>query len=74
MTVAAKFDIVKGSQRKIATGFNKFADYGGVAMVGLLTGYPASYFDPRTSLFAFGLAVTLLAFAAAARMIAACID
>ena len=66
MTVTAKMDIVKGSQRGMATGFNEFAGYGGVALAGLLTGYLASFFDPRTSLFTFGLAVILLALAAAA--------
>ncbi|MDE4139985.1 MFS transporter [Phaeobacter gallaeciensis] len=66
MTVTAKMDIVKGSQRGMATGFNEFAGYGGVAAAGLLTGYLASYFDPRTGLFAFGLVVILLALAAAA--------
>ena len=61
MTVTAKMDIVKGSQRGLATGFNEFAGYGGVALAGLVTGYLASYFDPRISLFVFGLFVILLA-------------
>lgn len=65
MTVTAKMDIVKGSERGLATGFNEFAGYGGVALAGLATSYLASYFDPRTSLFVFGLAVILLALAAA---------
>ncbi len=65
MTVTAKMDIVKGSERGLATGFNEFAGYGGVALAGLATGYLASYFDPRTSLFVFGLAVILLALLAA---------
>lgn len=65
MTVTAKMDIVKGSERGLATGFNEFAGYGGVALAGLSTGYLASYFDPRMSLFAFGLVVILLALAAA---------
>jgi MFS family permease len=64
MTVTAKMDIVKGSQRGLATGFNEFAGYGGVALAGLSTGYLASYFDPRMTLFAFGLVVTLIALAA----------
>lgn len=63
MTVTAKMDIVKGSQRGLATGFNEFAGYGGVALAGLATGYLASFFDPRTSLFLFGLAVVVLALA-----------
>lgn len=65
MTVTAKMDIVKGSERGLATGFNEFAGYGGVALAGLLTGYLASSFDPRMSLFGFGLAVIVLALAAA---------
>lgn len=65
MTVTAKMDIVKGSERGLATGFNEFAGYGGVALAGLVTGYLASVFDPRSSLFVFGLVVILLALAAA---------
>jgi len=65
MTVTAKMDIVKGSQRGLATGFNEFAGYGGVALAGLATGYLASYFDPRMSLFVFGLVVIVLALFAA---------
>ena len=61
MTVTAKLDIVRPDQRGVATGFNEFAGYGGVALAGLLTGYLASGFDPRLSLFGFGLAVILLA-------------
>lgn len=64
MTVTAKMDIVKGSERGLATGFNEFAGYGGVALAGLMTGYLATYFDPRMSLFVFGLAVILVALAA----------
>lgn len=64
MTVTAKMDIVKGSQRGLATGFNEFAGYGGVALAGLVTGYLASFFDPRMSLFVFGLVVILLALTA----------
>jgi uncharacterized protein (DUF1499 family) len=37
-----------------------------VALAGLVTGYLASYFDPRMSLFVFGLVVILLALAAGA--------
>lgn len=66
MTVTAKMDIVKGSERGLATGFNEFAGYGGVALAGLVTGYLASYFDPRLSLFVFGLVVILLALASGA--------
>ena len=61
MTVTSKVDITKASERGLATGFNEFAGYGGVAIAGVITGYMASYMDPRTSLFVFGLAVIVLA-------------
>jgi MFS family permease len=61
MTVTSKLDIVRPEQRGVATGFNEFAGYGGVALAGLITGYLASAFDPRWSLFVFGLSVILLA-------------
>ena len=61
MTVTSKLDIVRPEQRGVATGFNEFAGYGGVALAGLITGYLASDFDPRWSLFVFGLTVILLA-------------
>ena len=65
MTVTSKLDIVRPDQRGVATGFNEFAGYGGVALAGLLTGYLATGFDPRTSLFVFGLTVILLALVSA---------
>lgn len=65
MTVTSKLDIVRPEQRGVATGFNEFAGYGGVALAGLITGYLASYFDPRWSLFVFGLSVILLALVSA---------
>ena len=65
MTVTSKLDIVRPEQRGVATGFNEFAGYGGVALAGLITGYLASDFDPRSSLFVFGLSVILLALVSA---------
>ena len=65
MTVTSKLDIVRPEQRGVATGFNEFAGYGGVALAGLITGYLASDYDPRWSLFIFGLAVVLLALVSA---------
>ncbi len=65
MTVSAKMDIVKAGERGLATGLNEFAGYGGVALAGLATGYLASSFDPRWSLFVFGLTVALVALAGA---------
>lgn len=60
MTVTSKVDICRAEQRGLATGFNEFAGYGGVAIAGIATGYLASAYDPRTSLFVFGLTVILL--------------
>jgi len=61
MTVTSKLDIIRPEQRGLATGFNEFAGYSGVALAGVITGYLAVEFDPRQSLFAFGLTVILLA-------------
>jgi MFS family permease len=65
MTVTSKLDIVRPEQRGVATGFNEFAGYGGVALAGLITGYLASAYDPRWSLFVFGLSVIVLALVSA---------
>ena len=65
MTVTSKLDIVRHDQRGVATGFNEFAGYSGVAVAGLVTGYLASDFDPRMSLFVFGLTVIVLALVSA---------
>lgn len=65
MTVTSKLDIVRADQRGLATGFNEFSGYGGVALAGLVTGYLATGFDPRTSLFGFGLAVIIIALVSA---------
>jgi MFS family permease len=61
MTVTAKLDIVRANERGLATGFNEFAGYGGVALAGLVTGHLAQDFDPRTTLAVLGLAIILLA-------------
>jgi MFS family permease len=61
MTVTSKLDIVRPEQRGLATGFNEFSGYVGVALAGVITSYLAVDFDPRRSLFAFGLIVVLLA-------------
>ena len=65
MTVTSKVDITRAEQRGLATGFNEFAGYGGVAVAGIVTGYLAASFDPRWSLFYFGLVVALAAFISA---------
>ena len=55
MTVTSKVDITRPEQRGLATGLNEFAGYTGVALAGIATGYLATRFDPRWTLFAFGL-------------------
>ena len=65
MTVTSKLDIVRPEQRGVATGFNEFAGYGGVALAGLITSYLALLFGARTSLFLFGLATILTALVSA---------
>jgi len=65
MTVTAKMDIVTARERGLATGFNEFAGYSGVALAGLATAALASSFAPRMTLFVFGLMVILLALIAA---------
>jgi len=61
MTVTSKLDIVRPNERGLATGFNEFAGYSGVALAGLATSYLARDFDPRWTLFIFGLAVIVVA-------------
>jgi MFS family permease len=61
MTVTSKIDITRAEERGLATGINEFAGYGGVAIAGVTTGYLATAYDPRWSLFVFGLTVVLAA-------------
>lgn len=61
MTVTSKIDITHARERGLATGFNEFAGYSGVAVAAIVTGYLAADFDPRWSLFVFGLTVALVA-------------
>jgi MFS family permease len=65
MTVTSKVDITRARERGLATGFNEFAGYSGVAVAAIATGYLAADFDPRWSLFVFGLTVALVALATA---------
>lgn len=61
MTVTSKVDITTADQRGLATGFNEFVGYSGVAIAGIATGYLATDYGPRESLFGFGLAIIILA-------------
>jgi len=65
MTVTSKLDIVRPEERGVATGFNEFAGYSGVALAGVISGFLAANYDPRHSLFAFGLTVISLALVSA---------
>ena len=61
MTVTSKLDITNTHERGLATGFNEFAGYSGVAVAAIVTGYLAADFDPRWALFTFGLSVAIVA-------------
>ena len=61
MTVTSKVDITTAEQRGLATGFNEFSGYSGVAIAGIITGYMATDIDPRLALFSFGLTVIVIA-------------
>jgi len=65
MTVTSKVDITTAHERGLATGFNEFAGYTGVAIAAIITGYLAVEFSPRWTLFVFGLAIAIVAFAVA---------
>lgn len=61
MTQTAKLDITRPDQRGLTIGFNEFSGYVGVAVAGVITGYMATAFGPRTGLLIFGLATILAA-------------
>ena len=61
MTVTSKLDITHANERGLATGFNEFAGYSGVAVAAIVTGYLAAEFDPRWALFIFGLTIAIAA-------------
>ena len=61
MTVTSKVDITTAEQRGLATGFDEFSGYSGVAIAGIVTGYMATDMDPREALFMFGLGVIIIA-------------
>ena len=61
MTVTAKADIAHAHERGLATGFNEFAGYGGVAIAGIVTGYLSTEYGVRATLLEFGMGVVFLA-------------
>lgn len=61
MTVTAKADIAHAHERGLATGFNEFAGYGGVAIASIVTAYLVLEHGVRDTLLEFGIAVVFLA-------------
>ena len=62
MTVNMKVDLVGKNNRGLALGFNEFAGYISVAIVGFVTGYLASSFGLKPYPFYIGIAFAILGF------------
>lgn len=62
MTVNMKVDLVGKKNRGLALGFNEFAGYIAVAIVGFVTGYLASLFGLKPYPFYIGIAFAVLGF------------
>lgn len=62
MTVNMKVDLVGKKNRGLALGFNEFAGYVSVAIVGFVTGYLASSFGLKPYPFYLGIAFAILGF------------
>jgi MFS family permease len=62
MTVNMKVDLVGKKNRGLALGFNEFAGYISVAIVGFVTGYLASSFGLKPYPFYIGIAFPILGF------------
>src|SRR3989449_6175649 len=62
MTVNMKIDLVGKKNRGLALGFNEFAGYISVAIVGFVTGYLASSFGLKPYPFYIGIAFAILGF------------
>ena len=62
MTVNMKVDLVGKKERGLALGFNEFAGYISVAIVGFVTGYLASSFGLKPYPFYIGIAFAILGF------------
>ncbi len=61
MTQTAKMDLTRPDERGLTMGLNEFAGYVGVAVAGIITGYFAGWFGPRTGLMLFCTGVILVA-------------
>jgi MFS family permease len=62
MTVNMKIDLVGKKNRGLALGFNEFAGYISLAIVGFVTGYLASSFGLKPYPFYIGIAFAVLGF------------
>ncbi|WP_436966266.1 MFS transporter [Staphylococcus shinii] len=62
MTVNMKVDIAKPTQRGLATGFNEFAGYTGIAVMASVSGYIASTFSNRPDSFYAGVIIVVIGF------------
>ena len=62
MTVNMKVDLVGKKNRGLALGFNEFAGYIAVAIVGFITGYLASLFGLKPYPFYIGIVFAMLGF------------
>ena len=62
MTVNMKVDLVGKKNRGLALGFNEFAGYIAVAIVGFVTGYLASLFGLKPYPFYIGIVFAMLGF------------
>jgi MFS family permease len=62
MTVNMKVDLVGKKNRRLALGFNEFAGYIAVAIVGFVTGYLASWLGLKPYPFYIGIAFAILGF------------
>jgi len=62
MTVNMKVDLAKPTQRGLATGFNEFAGYTGIAVMAAISGYVASTFSNRPEPFYIGIIIVIIGF------------
>ena len=60
MTVVMKFDLAGARERGLAAGLNEFAGYGGVALLGLVSGYVADATALRPYPFLLGIGLVAI--------------
>ncbi|MFC1802896.1 MFS transporter [Thermoproteota archaeon] len=61
MTITSQIDMSKSSERGMATGFNEFSGYSGVAFGTLVSAYISKVTSPRPLPFYFGLGIIVFA-------------